>query len=373
MIKKIIKAIVIFLMPKRKIIIFEALPDFSDNTYWLFKYIAENNLFSEYKFVWFVSDKAKIRDEFCGVPIKCIWYNESGRISKIKKLIYLYTARVIVDCNYFIHKVHNKQIRVHLGHGMPIKVAAEYFSNVRECDLLTLSGEGFRSFYEKYINKDGIGVTGLPRNEILIDSVADDKKFIFWMPTYRQHKSADMSMENMFPLGIPAIKTEKELKKLDTVLGENKVKLLLRPHPAQDLSFFNVSEMKNILIANDEYLKSINTNLYELLSKSAALITDYSSVYYDYLLAERPIALTLEDHISYAERFGLIYENVREKLPGFLVDSAEDMCDFVKSVANGEDSYLTAREAYRKEMGIEPLPASKLITDFIKTKIYKKI
>lgn len=368
--KKALKNILAFIVPKRKIIIFESNPDFSDNTYWLFKYIVENGLFSDYKFVWFIGDKNKQTNELCGVPIKCVLNTKSSFFQDIERLLYRCSAKIVVDCNRAIHKMSKKQIRVYLGHGMPIKLAKEYCRQISKCDLLTTLGNGFKDFFAEFVDEDAIRPVGYPRNEVLINSIPDNEKFIFWMPTYRQHHTADtMCMENLFPLGIPAIKTEAELLQLEKVLENNNIKLLLRPHPAQDLSFFNISQMKNIIIANDEYLSSINCALYELISKSSALITDYSSVYYDYLLTKRPIGLTLEDHITFSKQFGLFFDNPRDELPGYLIDTAEELFDFVKSIAEEKDEYLEKREAFREKMGIEPLSSCKLITDFIKEKV----
>ena len=48
-------------------------------------------------------------------------------------------------------------------------------------------------------------------------------------------------------------------------------------------------------MANDEYLKEKEIKLNQILSATDALITDYSSIYYDYLLTDKPIGLTIND------------------------------------------------------------------------------
>ena len=107
------------------------------------------------------------------------------------------------------------------------------------------------------------------------------------------------------------------------------MKLLLRMHPAQDLSFFKVEKHKNIIIADDAFLKQHNIQLYELLSYSNALITDYSSVYYDYLLTNRPIGLTIEDEAEYRQQYGLLFDDLRKELPGIYIDSVSDLKEFL--------------------------------------------
>ena len=73
-----------------------------------------------------------------------------------------------------------------------------------------------------------------------------------------------------------------------------------------------------------------------MLAGSDALITDYSSVYYDYTLHDKPIAVVWEDIEDY------------KRFPGFAVDLSDylkgaekiykidELCGFVESVANDE-------------------------------------
>lgn len=368
LIKKILQAII----PNRKIIIFESNPDFSDNTYFLFKYIVEKNLFSDYKLVWSVIDDSKKRDELCGAKITCIPEKCDTLFSKINRLLYLYSAQVIIDSNRIIQKSRKSQIRIHLGHGMPLKTVDFYMRLIGECDTYVITGDKFRDFYSQYGYEKVLYTCGYPRNEVLINSTPSDERFILWMPTYRQHNKGFSGIDNNLPMGIPAIKSEDELTVLDRHLGANNIKLCLRPHPAQDLSLFKVSQMENIVIANDEYLKSKDITLYEFIAKSSALITDYSSVYYDYLLAGRPIGLTLEDYASYSKEYGLFFKDIRNEIKGHLIDNVSDMKDFVESVANGQDEYLQDREGLRKEYGIDFFEASRLIAEDLQSKIDHK-
>ena len=60
-------------LPRRNIIIFESSPNFSDNTYWFFKYLVENtDIYKKYKLVWMVKSADEFRDSLCGHKIKCI-------------------------------------------------------------------------------------------------------------------------------------------------------------------------------------------------------------------------------------------------------------------------------------------------------------
>jgi CDP-glycerol glycerophosphotransferase (TagB/SpsB family) len=132
---------------------------------------------------------------------------------------------------------------------------------------------------------------------------------------------------------------------------------------------FKVEDGGAVGIADDAYLSSVGLNLYEFLSSSSALITDYSSVYYDYLLTERPIGLNFEDAEEYGAEWGLWYDDVRASLPGHLIDNCDEMVDFIRKVASRDDEYLEKRRALVKSYGIECKPSSELIVNFIKDKL----
>jgi CDP-glycerol glycerophosphotransferase (TagB/SpsB family) len=77
------------------------------------------------------------------------------------------------------------------------------------------------------------------------------------------------------------------------------------------------------------------------------MITDYSSIYFDYLLADKPVAVTWDDLEEY------------RKDPGFAVDldvymngavkvyNVEELISFVRDVAAGRDTLKAERRVIR--------------------------
>ncbi len=366
-IRLFLKRLLKTLTPIKKMILFESNPDFSDNTYWLFKFIAETNAFEGYKFVWFVSDYKNRKKELCGVPIVCVDHVGKSIFKKIRRVYYEYAAAVIIDCNRYIYKERDEQFRIYLGHGMGIKKVLDYLRALGECDAFLTMGEGFHARYET-VTKNRLVPLGFPRNEILTKlPERENDKYIVWMPTFRQHNlMKDVRIENKFPLGVPAIKTEAELEEVQRCLRNSGIKLFIRPHPAQDLSVFKMEDGGGILIADDAYLKNQGLTLYELLASSSALITDYSSVYYDYLLTERPIGLNFEDAEEYGVEWGLWYDDVRKSLPGCLINTADEMTAFIENTAKGNDEYLDKRRELAKAYGVYERESCKLIVEMIK-------
>lgn len=353
-------------LPLKNIVIFESNPDFSDNTYWLFRYLAENtDFFSTFKAIWFVAGEDKNRNELCGVPIKCIDNIKLDFISRLRRLYYTWFARIIFDCNRCIHKRRDNQYRIYLTHGMPFKNPVSYIKSVGKVDFVPVAGDGYIGYYSKYLDCNNIAFVGSPRNDIIINNRNKKEPYIIWMPTFRQHKNmSSNAIKAEFPLGIPVLKSNGEVKRLDEFLTAVGYKIMFRPHPAQDLSVLHLSKCENIIIANDSYLKENTTDLYTFISKSSALITDYSSVYIDYLLSHRPIALTLEDINDYSKQWPIYYEDIDE-LPGERLENIDDLINFIKDVAIGKDNYDEDRMQFMAKWGIKDIEASKTIYENI--------
>ena len=352
-------------------IIFESNPDFSDSSYWLYKYLVENtDIFKTYKCIWFVADYSQKRNLLCDNPIVCVDSTGNGLLVKLRRIYYHYFSKVIIVCNRPIKKMREDQLRIYLTHGMPLKIPDEYFRGIGTCDLLTVTGEWFIDFFKKYVKRECIQVLGLPRNDIFEYAKEEKDNYIVWMPTFRQHKSVvNNRIVNRFPLGIPILKNENEIKQIDTFLQNHGIKLMLRPHPAQDLSVLKIDKTDNIVIADDIYLSSIGESLYSFLARSMALITDYSSVYFDYLFLDRPIALTFEDIEEYSSQWQLIYDDLRKELPGVHINSTDELQNFILELISGIDSTRSERENLIMRMGIKKTESCMLITRYIMNKL----
>ena len=83
---------------------------------------------------------------------------------------------------------------------------------------------------------------------------------------------------------------------LNEFLKELDLLLIVKPHPRQRNNF-SEDEYSNILYLDGDRVKRIHA--YKLLVQMDALITDYSSMVFDYMLLDRPCAWVLEDREHY--------------------------------------------------------------------------
>ena len=87
----------------------------------------------------------------------------------------------------------------------------------------------------------------------------------------------------------------------------------------------------------------MGVQLYQFISQTDALITDYSSVSVDYALLDRPVIYTLDDYEQYAASRGIYPENAIDYMKGYHVYQIPQLYDAIEQIAAGEDPYKSAR------------------------------
>lgn len=330
------------MLPLRDDIVLESHPAFSDNTLAFYQYMLAQGVNKRHRIYWALYD---VMDEKKVLPenVDVFYLEPKGVRQKIKRLMVLYRSRYIIDCNAYLHKRRKGQFRLHLGHGMLMKITPDYHcpDKIGECDGYLVTGPFWFSVFAGRIGlpESCLLPLGYPRNDVLTDREKQKNhlgRYLMWMPTYRQHRRhPKQAMPGGFPYGMPEIETEEELWKLQELLAQKDLVLYFRPHPVQDLTGLQREELSRIRIADDEFLERNRITLYEMLAGAQALITDYSSVYYDFLLTERAIGLTIGDREIYYQYYGCPFDDLKENIRGFYIESCEDVYAFVREVAAG--------------------------------------
>lgn len=88
----------------------------------------------------------------------------------------------------------------------------------------------------------------------------------------------------------------------------------------------------------------MNIELYTLLVYTDALITDFSSIYVDYLLLNKPIAFELTDRKDYENGIGFTMDNPLEFMPGFKIQDFSDLKTFLNETISNKDRFKNERE-----------------------------
>jgi len=129
------------------------------------------------------------------------------------------------------------------------------------------------------------------------------------------------------------------LEKLDGILINDQRILLYKPHPASkkiDLSIY--SNIKSV---------DPNVNIMDLLIVNDVLITDYSGVFYDFLITLRPIIFFAYDIEKYFEKRG-VYFDYETFVPGPMVKTGEELLLKLKDINQWAKEYENERKRIRK-------------------------
>lgn len=374
-IKKILEFIIL-LFPLKNIIIFESYPTYSDNTKKVFDELLARGYNKKYKLVWLhlYEECADEQKEM----LKDIHNVKIVSLGDRKHYYYLYFAKAIIVCNSFLQKKRNNQYYCDLAHGCALKNAVGYSlpPMCEDADVMTIS-EYMAPFDAHNLshNPECMKALGYARNDDLFNNVDLKKifgshnfsKVIYWLPTYRQNRWGDPFHSD---ISMPILYTENEAKQLNACARDNDVLMVVKVHPAQDLSKIQEFNLSNVIFIKNEFFFDKDFTNYQLLGSSDAMISDYSSVYYDYLLCDKPIGLCFDDFEEYKKREGFTMDPDVILKGGEKLYNIDDLCAFVKSVANGEDKLYTERNEIKNLVHDHTdNQSTKRIVDYLETKI----
>ncbi|MCA0241055.1 MAG: CDP-glycerol glycerophosphotransferase family protein [Proteobacteria bacterium] len=92
------------------------------------------------------------------------------------------------------------------------------------------------------------------------------------------------------------------------------------------------------------------TDLYPLLGQASALVTDYSSVMFDYLHVDRPVLLFRPDHAAYTQKSRKLFDDKLSALPGPLFDDAATLARALRRADLGQTpAHAQARRQLREQ------------------------
>lgn len=359
----LLKLIFFFVRPCKQIIL-ESHPDFSCNTYEVYKYMLKKGFNNEYKIIWLVDNPQKYKNiKEHNVFIYDLF--PKGRLKRFKQKWLIGKSIAVIYCNRLISKTFysSKQLNLYLDHGSPMKAMIFNSERVRlHCDYLISQSQFFNEYIKKEYTINGSEIldsqiicTGIPRNDQLFRSSCNMKKIwndfsnynkkIVWAPTFRKKKNStriDCSVEQ--PYGFPILYSESDIRRLQKVLEDTNTLLVLKPHPVQDFSALKRFLSNHIRLLDNEkmYLHEIQTN--EMLSQMDAMITDYSSIYYDFLLLDRPIAVSVDDFDEYNKQKGFVFDNPLDILKGKMLFNIDDLICFIEEVSKNIDSARDERQ-----------------------------
>ena len=364
-----VNALKLLLRPDNKLILFVCFggKKYDDSPKEIYESMMNDKRFDSYRKVW-----AFINPEEYDVGD-----GEKIKIDTLKYYKIALKARVWIT-NVGITRTLNfrgkKTLSLNSWHGSPIKYIGRdakketTFVSKGKCepiDVLLAQGDyDVERFFQAFnLPKENIAKTGLPRNDVLVVEntheriirlkqelgIPQDKKVILYCPTFREYE-----LDNGFEY---VMKAPLNIEKWKNILGEDYI-FLLRAHSAV---------IKVIDIKEDGFVMDVSKYpvLTDLLLVADFLVSDYSSILFDYSILHRPMFCYVYDYDRYANERGM-YFDIREWLPN--ADNEDDLIRLIQNTDTTKESVSTKRfqEKFVTEYGSAAKKSLDIIYDAIK-------
>jgi CDP-glycerol glycerophosphotransferase (TagB/SpsB family) len=345
---------------RQDVLLFESFPELSGSPRMVYDELRRRGFDRRYRMVWAVDAAFAVPEGFDALP----FFGETGLLAKIRAEIVRARAKAIVDSNRFVRKLKPCTYRLHGQHGGVLKYCHWYYATMGDVDccltlsenLLEAERKAFSGHPPRFVH------LGYPSNDPLFDKVdlyalgfwerltgrrQRYAKVIGWMPTYRQHR-IDNSLNQgttVFPFGVPLLRTECDFRHLNDLLRRENILLAIQMHHAQADNFLR-GVFSNIVLVDPALKTEMDISNACMMQGFDALVTDYSGVYHEFVMLDRPIAITLDDYETYSKNPGFALDFF-DWIKGEYLKTAADLERFVDNVARGRDE---AREERRSSM-----------------------
>lgn len=325
-----------FMHPDDKIIIFASFGGrkYDDSPKAIYEEILKDNRFDDYRLIW-----AFMKPEKYNIP-----RGEKVKIDTFNFYKKLLKARVWVTNSSMTRGLNFSGINsfeLNTWHGSAIKKMGSERNkgnnsfglknnkkNENNQSIMLAQGQYDIDVFSCAFNRpaDSFRIIGLPRNDELTRATPDeqsrikeklgiaaDKKVILYAPTFREY-DRDKGNNCIFT---PPI----NLQKWRDCLGYKYV-LLFRAH-------YEVAKVMEIV--DDDIIKDVSSypNLNELMIASDLLVSDYSSIFFDYSIQEKPMLCFAYDYDKYERERGM-YFDIRKELDG----NSNDEDQLIASIIN---------------------------------------
>lgn len=344
MLHLLIKILRLFIKPQNNFIIYHSFPDVSDNSFSLFCYIINNQ--KEFKNIWLVND-----NEIHKFHRTIANYTNSKNYKIYQKKsfsgIYYYCKSKFI---FHTHGIFNniplskKQININLWHGMPLKNIGHLDNNktVPTSNYVIATSKLFQKIMSQAfsVKLENVLITGQPRNDFiftdnysLLDVIDCEKnsfeKTVLWMPTYRKSIVGDVRIDGELTKMNDFLE-ESFLMKLNAFFAGVKTACFIKLHPMDFMEVKNFKKYSNLFFLNNKHFEKKGIPLYAVLNNTDLLLTDFSSIYIDYLLLDKPMAFLVSDFHQYSNSRGFVFDNPKEVMPGEIITNNGELVSFLK-------------------------------------------
>lgn len=315
---------------------------FADNPKYFYLYVTQHHQ-DEIKAIWISKDRAIIDmlrkqgyRSYYLYSLLGVWYS-------LRAKVYFYDNYSKDIC----FTLSGRAVKINMWHGIPLKKiqwdnifdkvrhpksklekirwALRRMSDEKPSDYVLTTSQFLKPIFSSAFCTDRVLICGYPRNDILISDMITEvqsaeekslvntmvqaketKKIVLYMPTFRD------SEKKFFEVI--------QLKEFHSFLEKENILFCVKLHVKSKLrERFMEIQKGNILIIDP------NADPYPLLKISDVLITDYSSVYFDFLLTSKPIIFFAYDLQDYLRESREMYFDYHQFTPGEKVYNQKEL------------------------------------------------
>ena len=313
-----LKVLKLFVRPDDKLILFISFGGrrFDDSPKAIYDSMIKDTRLNDYRLVWAFNNPDAFELQR-GEKVKCDTFSYFRTALKAR----VWISNSTVERGLEFKGKHTFYFNT--WHGTPIKKMGEDVCGNNKSfkgkgqwkvDYFTCQGEFEQDIFCRVfrgLNKDIAHVIGLPRNDIYANytneymlslrkkmNISADKRVILYAPTFREYdKTSSMEVKVSVPM---------QIEKWRQKLGNGYV-LLFRAH-------YEVA--KGLNIQDDDFVREMSgyPQLEDLMIVSDLLVSDYSSIFFDYSIMPKPMLAFCYDYERYASERGM-YFDIRDWLP----------------------------------------------------------
>lgn len=199
--------------------------------------------------------------------------------------------------------------------------------------------------WRRWFAFDGYAPIGYARNDVLYrepkghdlvnvdldayrlaqETLKRGKRVVLYAPTFRDANRAQWILQA-------------GLERIARAVAEAGDTLIVNMHPVEQPAIPEIARS----LPGVTFVKP-RTDVYPLLTKTSVLVTDYSSIMFDFLHLDRPVMLFRPDHEAYVTRSRKLFDAKLATPPGPVVTSAQALVDLLAQPENGAS--VRARQA----------------------------
>ncbi|MGD9994145.1 MAG: CDP-glycerol glycerophosphotransferase family protein [Salinivirgaceae bacterium] len=300
---------------------------FNDSPKVIFDYLSEKREFDNFKFVWAFENPEKYN-----IPKATLVKIDSWKYFKTALKAKYWISSVNIERGLNFKK--NETIYLNTWHGAGTKKIGNAVSgrkdfNFSNVDFMLVQSEYEKEIFRKdfLVRDESFLLSGFPRSDELFQAtnekvlryrkvlgIPDDKKVILYAPTWRDSVNGGMSYDIK-----PPIKIEKWKEQLS-----NEYVVLFRTHAFTT----NVLNMEFNEFVRDA---SSYVDLNHLLIVADIVITDYSTLVFDYSILEKPFLCFGYDYDEYKKERGF-YLDIEKEYPNGVFKTEDEVLDFIKDI-----------------------------------------